>query len=45
MTDEQILAFVKGLDPKAVSAPMKNGTQIRCIYTHKKLTIPPHQPQ
>lgn len=40
MTDEQILAVVKVLDPKAVMAPIKNATQIRFAYTHKKLTIP-----
>jgi hypothetical protein len=40
MTDEQILAFVKGLDPNAKLAPLDKGSQIRFNYTHKHLTIP-----
>ncbi|MFO0863802.1 MAG: hypothetical protein U0744_03945 [Gemmataceae bacterium] len=40
MTDEQILAFVKGLDPNAVMSPIKDGTAIRFSYAHKHLTIP-----
>jgi hypothetical protein len=40
MTDEQVLAFVKGLDPNAVTSPIKDGTAIQFNFSHKHLNIP-----